>query len=351
MHEQPTRRNFVRALGAGTLSLAASGAPALAARRNDAVAKLYDAAKKEGTVVWWTGHYSQGTCERVRDAFRAKYPGIEVQFIRQPGQIVFQRVSQNLKAGVRECDVFASTDEAHYPQLKKLNALAEFRPPDLGNILKQFQNMDPDNAYQLGALGFMLLVYNSKKVTAGAPQKWTDLLDPKWKGQLTIGHPGFSGFVGNWTVAMNDKYGWDYFTKFAANQPKIGRSAFDADTDIVAGERMAGGAPDNLSFERHAAGDPINVVFPQDDAILVVSPVAVLKDAPHPNAARLFMNFYYTREYSEVMIKQFNPPLVADMPTLTGERLEKIKSYRVKSERLAVAVPEVIAKWRETFGV
>ncbi len=46
-------------------------------------AALYAEAKKEGKVVWWTAHYQLSAAEAVRDAFVAKYPGIEVQFIRQ----------------------------------------------------------------------------------------------------------------------------------------------------------------------------------------------------------------------------------------------------------------------------
>ena len=72
----------------------------------------------------------------------------------------------------------------------------------------------------------------------------------------------------------------------------------DTVTDIVGGERMVGAGPDNYSFERKAGGNPIDIVYPDDGAVLITSPVAVLKAAPHPNAGRLFMNFMYSREYS-----------------------------------------------------
>ncbi len=95
---------------------------------------------------------------------------------------------------------------------------------------------------------------------------------------------------------MNDKYGWDnFFKKFAANNPKIGRSVFDATTDIVSGERVVGPGADSLALERKAGGNSINIAFPEDDTILVTAPVTVMKEAPHPNAARLLMNFYYSQ--------------------------------------------------------
>ncbi len=354
MRMQPTRQQFIRGATAA-VSVAAVRAfeqPAAAkASPSDAeIARLYEAAKKEGTLTWWTAHYAQDAAEKARDAFKRKYPGIDVQFIRQTAQVVYQRLTQDLKANVHQLDIFASTDEAHYAALKKLGVLASFVPPDLGNLPPSLRVADPDNQYQLGALGFVVINYNPKKLPV-PPKKWVDLLDPKYKGQITVGHPGFSGYVGNWVVAMNDKFGWDYFTKLAANQPKIGRSINDTVNDIVAGERDLGAGPDNFSLEKKAAGNAIDVHFPDDDSILISSPVAVLKEAPHPNAARLFMNFFYSKEYSQAMVSASNFPLRSDVPPANGLRFDRIKSYRNKVDRLATGVPEVIAKWRETFGV
>ncbi|MFN2450346.1 MAG: ABC transporter substrate-binding protein [Candidatus Baltobacteraceae bacterium] len=344
-----TRGDFARSLAAG--AAAAAGAPLLGAGpapSGDAAA-LYDAAKKEGKVVWWTAHYAQGPAERARDAFIKKYPGIEVELLRQTAQTIFLRLSQGLKSGVHEVDVFASTDEAHYPVLKKQGALVAYAPPDIRSLSKQFAASDPDNTYHTGAIGFVLINY-AKKVTA-PPRRWTELTDAKWKDQLTTGHPAFSGYVGQWVLAMNDKYGWDYFKKIAANNPKIGRSVNDTVADIVSGERSVGAGPDNLSIEQRNAGRPIDVVFPEDDAIAIISPVGIIKDSPHPNAAKLFENFYYSREYSAAMAQTANFPLRDDVKNGSGVDLAKLKTYRNKSERLAVGVPEVIAKWRETFNV
>jgi iron(III) transport system substrate-binding protein len=326
-----------------------SVAPSLAGAAPAEDEKLLADARKEGKVVWWTAHYALSAAEAVRDAFVAKFPGVQVEFIRQTAQVIYQRLSQNLKAGVRELDVFASTDEAHYLALKKQGALAPYTPPGISVLPKAFQEMDADHTYHLGALGLVLINYRAK--LEGVPQKWTDLLDGKWQGKITIGHPGFSGYVGNWVVALWDKYGWDYFTKLAKNKPKIARSIFDTVTDIVSGERAVGAGPDNLSLESKAKGNPIDIHFPSDGSILIASPVGIMKDAPHPNAARLFENFFYTREYSQTMAKTFNYPLRSDVPAPSGVPLDKVNWYRNKAERVEKGIPDAIAKWRETFGV
>src|SRR5579875_1340078 len=225
-----TRRTVLRmGVGAAGMALLGTGmSEAAPAPMTPEEEKLYAEAKKEGRVVWWTAHYALSAAEAVRDAFVARYPGIEVQFIRQTAQVIYQRLTQDLRAGVREVDVFASTDESHYLTLKRQGVLASYRPLGVDALPKPFRNVDPDNTYHIGALGFVVINYNTK--LSAPPQKWTDLLDGRWKGQITLGHPGFSGYVGNWVVAMWDKYGWQYFTRLAKNNPKIGWWARDPTT-------------------------------------------------------------------------------------------------------------------------
>ena len=76
-----------------------------------------------------------------------------------------------------------------------------------------------------------------------------------------------------------------------------------------------------------------------------------MKNAPHPNAARLFANFYFSREYSQALVETYNFPMRADVRAANGLRLDRIKYYRNKVDRLAAGIPEVVAKWRQTFGV
>jgi iron(III) transport system substrate-binding protein len=356
-----TRRDFVRLTGGATLLTAGGGLGALLEACGGTtpapklvekdVSKLYDAAKKDGSVTWWTAHYEQSAAEKMAAAFKAKYPGVEVNLTRQTAQIINTRLNQDLKAGNAQCDVFCSTDEAHYPPLKKLNALDSYKPPDVDLIPKQFQSLDPDETYHLGAIGFVVINYRTDKVTT-PPKAWTELKDAAWKGKLTTGHPGFSGYVGNWVVAMIDKYGDQYLKDLAKNSPKINKSVNDTVTDILAGERQVGAGPDNFSLNKKSAGNPIDIQFPTDDAILIAGPIGIMKNAPHPNAARLFTNFMYSKEYSQALVSTFNYPLRPEVAPAPGvPTIDKVKWYRNKVDRLTTGVPEAISKWRDIMGV
>ncbi len=337
--------------GAAAIGVApALSLPARCAPRID-VEKLYDAAKHEGTVVWWTSEYTQPVCEKLRDAFVAKYPGVDVALMRETTGTINQRILQDLKSGVHEVDVFGTTDELQYGQLKKMNALAPFEPDDGDKIVKPFRDLDPDWAYQLGAVGFVLFNYDPRKVTP-APNDWLQLTDPAYKGRVSLGHPAFSGYVAQWAIVMRDRYGWDpYFGKLAANQPKIGRSIFEVATDIISGESVIGAGTDKLAYQRKAAGDPVDVSFPKRDLVVIAAPSAILKDAPHPNAARLFTNFLYTREFSQTLVATYDYPLRADVTPANGLRLDKLAYRRVTLEEQQQGIPDVVARWRATFNV
>lgn len=357
-----TRRDFIRRSGGVAAVVASAGLPGLlqacggSSPNSSAsppveadVSKLYAAAKKEGTLTWWTAQYEQSAAEKLVAAFKAKFPGIEVQLLRQTAQVVYQRLQQDLKAGIAECDVFGSTDEAQFLTLKKANSLATFKPPDRDKLPKVFQNLDPDHSYNQGAFGFVLLNYRSDRVTS-PPTTWKGLIDDKWNGKITVGHPGFSGYVGNWVVAMLDKFGDSYLKDLAKLNPKINRSINDTVTDIVSGERLVGAGPDNYSLAKKAQGNPIDVKFPTDDAILISAPTAIPQNAPHPNAARLFVNFQYSTDYSNTLVQTSNFPLREDVPYSVGN-LSKIKWHRNDVHRLQTGIPEAISKWREIMGV
>jgi iron(III) transport system substrate-binding protein len=331
------------AAGTGLLSF---DKDANAQNRNDA---LYEAAKKEGKVVWWCGHLDRPAMEAVGAAFKKTYPGIEVDSIWQTGEIVYTRVQQNLKADVHEVDVFGTSNAGHWPLLKKQNVLVEYTTSGSAALGKTFKSIDPDNTFRAAGVEVVIINYRSDKVQK-PPTKWTDLLDAKWDNKLTFGSPAFSGDIACWTIAMLDKYGDKYLIELAKRNPKIGRSILGSGTDILAGERMVGAGVDANTFLLKRGGNPIDVQFPEDDAILAVGYTGILKGAPHPNAAKLFMEFNDSKEYSQAMVSACRFPIRNDVPSFSGLNLDALKTYRPSIERLSTGTAGAIAKWREAMG-
>ena len=340
-----TRRGF--AAGAGLL--AAGSVPRLA--RAD-MAALADAARKEGTLTWYVAQMSGEAAEAMGRRFTKQYPGVSVSVIRTTGQVAYQRVQQELKTNSPQCDVFSTTDIAHMPELKKRNALAEYKAESAGGLAPTFQGLGEPGLYYPTTASFQGLVYHTKNVKPeDVPKRCTDLLDPKWKGRIGLAHPAFSGYFGQWVLAMRKQYGWTFFEKLAQNKPRIGRSGNDPLTLVNAGECLIGTGPLSTTMQNVDKGNPVGFIYPEDGTVVTVGPSAVLASAPHPNAARLFMEWLLGLDYAQACVEWHLEPVRADAPPMKGtRRIGDFKAVTLSTTEIAKGIPEVVESWRDTFG-
>ncbi|MBU8536648.1 ABC transporter substrate-binding protein [Falsiroseomonas tokyonensis] len=316
--------------------------------------QLYDAARREGEITWYSGQYNAETSEAVGRAFNERFPGVRCNVVRSTSQVAFQRLSQDARAGVAQCDVFSSTNSGHFVQLKREGRLLQFKPENVAGLLPAIQNADPDNFFHTSFLGLFLMTHNTRLVSeADAPRGWQDALDPKWKDKLAVGHPGFSGAIGVWAVQMRKMYGWDYFRRLERNNPQIGRSSQDPVTTLNAGERSVGlCVPTGTTQLAISRGNPLKLIYPTEGVLAAISPSAILRNAPHPNAAKLFMEFQASQAMSETVRLTFNEPLRGDVrPPEGGRPLADITLLAPSLEEQEKGVPEVREAWRDTFGV
>ncbi len=288
--------------------------------------------------------------QAVNDAFVKTYPGIEMDSIWQTGEVTYTRIQQDQKSGVNEVDVFGTSNPGHWRLIKKLNQLAPFQTSGAGMLSPAVQGR------------------RSRQCLSGSRRRGRHHQLPHRQGdhaaeevdrfpQSRVGqqaHPGQSGLLGdvvNWTVAMLDKYGEQFLIELAKRNPKVGRSILGTGTDILAGERMVGHGVDANTFLLKSAGNPIDVQFPEDDAIFALGYTGILKNAPHPNAARLFMEFNDSKEYSAAMASAYRFPIRTDVPHPLGLNLATVKSYKSTLDRLADGTADAVAKWRSAMGM
>jgi iron(III) transport system substrate-binding protein len=315
---------------------------------------LYEAAKKEGELTWYSGQVQAETGEAIGKAFTQRFPGIKVNVVRSTSQVAYQRLSQDMQAGVAQCDIFSSTDYGHYNFLKRESKLLPYRPKSADGLMAAARDQDPNNMFQILFIGLYLIAYNNQKVAAAdAPKSWTDLLDPRWKGQIAVGHPGYSGAIGIMGVTLARTHGWEYFKTLEKNKPQVGRSADDPVTLMNAGERSIGmGVSISAPLLSLSRGNPLTIVYPTDGTLAVYSPSAIPRNAPHPNAAKLFMEFACGPTYAEVMRKYFIMPVRPEIPPPDGALpFDKIKLIGSTPAQIEEGVPDIKEQWRETFGV
>ena len=338
----------VRILAASLLT-AAVGWTAAAAQ---SVEELYAKAKQEGELTWYTSHASAEVMENYGNLFTELYPGVEVKVVRTTAQVAFQRLQQDLRNRQNICDVISTTDLGHYVKLKADGLLARYTPPNAAKTFDVFKGLDPDGYYHITSSGMVALTYNSDLVSdAEAPANWTDLLDPKWQGKVSVGHPAYSGYVGTWVVTMRKLYGWDFFERLERNDPRIGRSINDTVTMLAAKESAVAAGPDATTAMSAERGNPLKINYPTDGALLMIAPSAVMRDAPNPNAARLFVNFLLSKQAGELGRKSYHVSLRPDVEPAPGFKpLSEIKTVRPTLDEIRTGIPEVVEDWRDLFG-
>lgn len=334
-----------------TSSGAPSGSGSAPASGDPQAAKI-DAAKKEGKVVWYTSSFDLNTAKAVAEAFQKKY-GIPVEVTRVTSQQVYQRIRSEIDANAIAADVITLTDEGRAITLDQEGHLLPYQPVDEDKMLPAYRGISKNGTYHTHSVGLVLISYNTQKMKKEeAPRSWKELLDPKWKGKISIGHPGASGYVGTWFVQMQMTYGWDYLAGLAANNPLVGQSINDTIPKVLSGERLIGVSSHNLAITEKAKGSPIDVIVPEEGAILMTTPSMIMKKAPHPNAAKLFQDFQFSKEVSEVYVKHGASPLRPDVPdNPLAVKVDQIKTLRPPGDVNQKMIPEVIEKFRSTFGV
>jgi iron(III) transport system substrate-binding protein len=264
--------------------------------------QLVEAARKEGKVVWYTS-VDLPLAEKVAKAFEAKYPGVAVRVERSGAERVFQRIGQEYGSKIHAVDIANSSDAAHFIVWKRDGWLAPHVPEDVAKFYPA-EHRDPDGMFASFRVWVSVIAYNTNLVKAeDAPKSFADLLDPKWAGKMVKAHPSYSGTIMTATYQMSRDLGWDYFEKLAKQRVMQVQSSADPPKRLSLGERavMVDGNEYNI-FQMKDQGLPVEVVYPTEGAPLIVGPNGIFKNAPNPNAARLFNNYCFTAEAQQFIV-------------------------------------------------
>ncbi|AEG92677.1 ABC transporter substrate-binding protein [Ramlibacter tataouinensis] len=267
----------------------------------DATPQLVAAAQKEGKVVWYSATDVQ-VAEKLARAFEAKYPGVKVQVERSGAERIFQRINQEYGSKIHAADVVETSDAVHFIYFKKQGWLTPAVPVDVAKHWgKDYK--DADGQYAAYRAHLSVIAYNTKLVPKEqAPKSHADLLDPKWNSKIVKAHPGYSGTIMTGTQALSQSpLGWKYLEQLGKQKIMQVQSSTEPPKKLAAGERpvMADGNEYNV-FILKESGVPIEPVYAAEGTPIVVGNAAIMKNAPNPNAARLFYHFMFTRDAQQL---------------------------------------------------
>jgi iron(III) transport system substrate-binding protein len=344
----------MKSIDAAAMALALLGfavTSAGGARGQDA--SLIAAAKKEGEVTWYTTLIVNQAVRPLIQAFEAKYPGITVRYSRGDSGPNALKIMNEARVGAPAADVFDGIDTA--TPLLRAGLVDTFVPAAAGQYPPELK--DKNGRWIATNLYFFTPGVNTNLVPlAAAPKTFDGLLDPKWKGKMawTPNPPAGSPiFVGNVLQAMGEDKGMTYLRQLA----KQNVINVDATARAILDQVITGEYPLALViFNHHAAlsaasGAPVAWVK-LEPVPAAVSVVGLLKHAPHPNAAKLLIDFLTSKEgqqiFASVNYLPAMPSVPAKIPSLKPKE-GRFKANFMSPETLAEDMPKWTSLAHEIF--
>ncbi|UZF92308.1 ABC transporter substrate-binding protein [Bosea sp. NBC_00550] len=259
------------------------------------------ASAAEGKLVLYTSQPNTDAQQTI-DAFKAKYPKVDVSFVRDGTPRIMAKLKAEFEAGAPQADVLLIADSVTMEGLKKDDRLLAHDKADVAAYPAGVH--DPKKMWFATKLITTGIVYNTK---AGMkPTSWTDLTKAEAKNQLAMPSPLNSGaaLIHTITLTGNLKEGWSFYEKLKENGTLAAGANGDILRQVATGEKLYGMIVDFMPIREKAKGAPVEFVFPSEGVSAVSEPVAILKSTKNPEAAKAFIDFLLSKDGQELALKQ-----------------------------------------------
>jgi ABC-type Fe3+ transport system substrate-binding protein len=281
--------------------------------------KAVKSAESEGDVSVYVVDYPRYTVEH----FRKAYPKIKLNVVDGPsGPELSSRLMAERRAGKYQADLYIAGQGTHVSVLYPARALAPMPAalilPEVRDESKWFKGrhryVDPEANRSFVFQGHrgLYISYNTRRTKADEIKSWWDLAQPKWRGQIVGYDPSIAGVARNalWFMYKNPSLGPEYMSKvFGDMEITLSRNPQQV-VDWLAGKAALCIACNDAEGGKEQ-GLPIDIVTqPLKEGDYIAGGqgvVSLITPAPHPNAARVFLNWFLSREgqtlYQEYSVK------------------------------------------------
>ncbi len=313
---------------------------------------LIAAARAEGRLTWYTTQIIDQLSRPLGEAFERAY-GVKVDYIRSDASENARRILAESQAGQTRADIF---DGASAPIIVRQGLVMDYVPESAKRLPAKY--VDRAGHWLATNLYVYTLGVNTDLVPRGTePRTFADLLDPKWKGRMGWSGRASSssapGFIGAALAAMGPDKGMDYLRALARQQvAPVAVSARQLLDQTIAGEyAIAIEIINNHAAISALKGAPC-AWAPLELSLVASSVISATRDAPHPNAAKLFLDFVMSPEGQRIYRDRDYIPVDPDIspsdPALRPDGV-KFRGYDIPPDELEAAIPKWFAIYKDVF--
>jgi iron(III) transport system substrate-binding protein len=277
-------------------------------------------AEAEGKLMFYAT-FNAADSKMLADGFKQAYPKIDATFYRATDAAIMERILTENRAGQNLWDVVVTTSFYGH-NLTKRGLFATYDSPERRFFKEGYK--DPQGAWTSVYTNYAAFGYNTSTVPKGSiPQSYADLLKPEWKDNIGMDSKAYEWF-GTMLKSMGEEKGLAYMRELAKQtQLRAGRTLIAQ--LVAAGEFKGALTAYSQTFEvLKPSGAPVDWVY-LNPVFANIHPAGVSAKAPHPNAARVFIDFVLSKRGQEIVRKMNRIPDRTDTPPAQARLMEGIK--------------------------
>lgn len=310
-------------------------------------------AEAEGEVVVYATNPEAAEL-RVLEAFHQAFPKIKPNYTRLQAGALYAKVNAERQAKTYTVDVMQNSDMGMVLDFQKKNGYQRYVSPAMSAFKPEYMSK-PEGFWTWGAIGPAGIAYNPNVVTpADSPKTWQEAIDPKWKDGITV-KLSTSGLQHVAWYELKRLYGDDYWKKFGELKPK-GFDSYVQQFDRIVNQqdKIIHTAQYSGYLEWKKKGAPIGFNAPADGLPATPESWGIPTEAPHPNAARLFIDWFLSDAGQKAMADNLflHSARAGAAPPPGGEPLEKLKLLMPTDwEKFLTSRTQFAREWDKYTGI
>ena len=308
--------------------------------------QLIERAKKEGTFLLYTSMNTPDV-NHLFDGFRQRYPFVAPKSYTTRSAALLERVITEARAGKYFADVIQGNAFTLF-LLGKRGHLEPYASPEARSFPDSYR--DPAGTWVAAYLQLNVIGYNTKLIPrSDAPKGYEDLLAPKWKGKMGLDDKQYIWFDGL-LKAMGREKGLAYTRKLATQAIHFRSGNTLLANLLAAGEfgLLINARPDSID-ELKQKGAPVEWVAPRPTTANVL-PIAIAKNAQHPYAGKLFMDYMLSEE-GQKRLSAMGRTVARPGIAAANPRLSQGLEIAVNDPGMAERFDQVVDLYKQVFGV
>jgi ABC-type Fe3+ transport system substrate-binding protein len=255
---------------------------------------LYEKAKAEKSLVFYAGGPAAPHEARAK-RFMEQFPGITVSVTGGFSNVLNADIEKQMAAGALAVDMALFQTVQDFVAWKQRGKLLAFKPDGFDQIYPNLR--DPDGAYMALSVNALTYAYNTSKLAADSvPRSALDFLKPAFAHNVITCYPADDDATLYLYDLIVQKYGWSWMDKYMANKPNFIQGHLDVARSVAAGDTIATFDASSSVWPFKREGKLDVVWSPVDDTPLFTLTGGIFKDAPHPNAAKLYLTWVLAKE-------------------------------------------------------